>query len=57
MKNYYLIKKKKLFINTINKKDLQRSYKIYDFIQKNKFINKKIKKKFIKKNLFKNRIL
>ncbi len=32
MKNYYLIKKKKLFINTINKKDLQRSYKIYDFI-------------------------
>ncbi len=57
VKNCYLIKREKLFIDTANKKDLWSSHKIYDFTQENESINKKTKKKSVKRDSFKKRIL
>lgn len=52
VKNCYLLKKKRFFTNTANKKDSWSSHKVYDFefTQKNESTDKKTKKKSVKEN-------
>lgn len=57
MKNCYTSKRERTFTDTVNKRDLQSSHKMYDFSEKNESIDKKVKKKSVKNNSFKKKIL